>query len=207
MPTLQSLMAFFSASLVLAISPGPDNIFVLTQSALYGRLAGLLVTAGLCTGLLVHTAIVALGVAALISASPFLFAFLKTVGALYLLYLAWLHFKAQPVDFTLQQKGLTPTQLYRRGIIMNVSNPKVSVFFLAFLPQFTNPEAGPIVLQMIVLGGLFIVATIVIFGSIALSAGTIGSRLKKSPKIQQIMLRTTGIILTGLALALLFTQQ
>jgi threonine/homoserine/homoserine lactone efflux protein len=127
---IEVLGTLFAASVVLALAPGPDNIFVLTQSALHGRSASLLVTMGLCTGLLVHTAAVSFGVAALIQTSQYAFTILKFAGAAYLLYLAWQAIRAArskiPVDANSQ---LTAGQLYRRGIIMNVTNPKVSILF------------------------------------------------------------------------------
>ena len=140
------LLTFFAASLLLGIAPGPDNIFVLTQSAVYGVRAGLATTLGLVTGLCVHTTAVALGVAALFQTSPLAFAILKYVGAAYLLYLAWLSFRAGALLTHAPDGGRTAFPgygvLYRRGIVMNVTNPKVTLFFLAFLPQFCNPALG-----------------------------------------------------------------
>lgn len=201
-------LAFFAASLVLALAPGPDNIFVLTQSLLHGWRKGLSVTLGLCTGLLGHITLVGGGVAALIQASPLLFTALKSVGAFYLLYLAWGALRA-----TARQSSdhgtapvLTLAQLYRRGIIMNVTNPKVSIFFLAFLPQFTRPEQGSVLVQVLWLGLLFIAATILIFGGLALLAGTLGARLQQSARTQNWLNRASAAIFAALALHLLFAQ-
>lgn len=203
-----TLIAFFMASILLALAPGPDNIFVLTQSALRGKLAGLLVTLGLCTGLIVHTTAVAFGVAAIFKASALAFTALKLVGAGYLLYLAWRIFRASAETIaTGQRSELSYGRLYRRGIIMNVTNPKVSIFFLAFLPQFANPARGSLTLQMLLLGGVFIVSTILIFGGIALLAGTIGGWFNRSPRTQVIMNRLAGTVFVGLALKLATVQQ
>ena len=138
----QTLAAFFATALFLAVVPGPDNVFVLTQSALRGKRAGLWVVLGLCTGLLVHTGAVALGVAALFERSRLAFDLLKYAGAAYLLYLAWqsLRAPAMTVDSGEGERS-GAGKLYLRGIVMNVTNPKVSIFFLAFLPQFLAP--GP----------------------------------------------------------------
>lgn len=199
-----ALATFAVASILLDLAPGPDNIFVLTQSALYGRRAGFMVTLGLCTGLVVHTSLVAFGVAALIQASPVAFTVLKTVGAGYLLYLAWGAFRtrasALPADGV---PGLTSLQYYRRGIIMNVSNPKVSVFFLAFLPQFADPANGPMAPQIFLLGAIFMALALVIFGAIAILAGTLGDQLRRSPRIQVNMNRVVGLVFVVLALKLL----
>ena len=200
----ETLAAFFAASLLLGLAPGPDNLFVLTQSALYGRSSGLAVTGGLCTGLVVHTLAVALGVAVVFQSSALAFTALKLAGAAYLLWLAWQALRAPAA--ALGGNGGGPAgllRLYRRGIIMNVTNPKVSLFFLAFLPQFAAPERGPLPLQIGLLGIAFIVATILVFGGIALLAGTLGNWLQRSAGVQRLLNRLAGVVFAGLALALL----
>lgn len=201
---LETIAAFFLASLLLALAPGPDNIFVLTQAALRGKFAGLAVTMGLCTGLIVHTSAVALGIAVIFKTSALAFTVLKTLGACYLLYLAWQAFRTSGGPIGLGKKSdLTLPMFYRRGIIMNITNPKVSIFFLAFLPQFADPARGPLYLQIIFLGLIFIAATILVFGSISLLAGTIGDKLSHSAGARTIMNRIAGGIFVCLALKLL----
>ena len=198
-----TLTLFCTASVLLALAPGPDNIFVLTQSAIKGRLVGLVVTLGLCTGLLVHTTAVALGVAALFQASALAFNLLKYAGAAYLLYLAWGAFRAGAsalLDKADQETSWL--RFYLRGIVMNVTNPKVSIFFLAFLPQFTNPAKGSLPLQLIMLGGVFILATLLVFGGIAVLAGWLGQQLRQSERAQLLLNKTAGVIFAGLALKL-----
>ncbi len=208
MLSLEILSAFFIASVVLAMAPGPDNLFVLTQSALRGRLAGLLVTLGLATGLLVHTAAVSLGVAVIFQASAVAFTVLKLIGAAYLIYLAWQAFKASATQISGQAgRTLSRWQLYRRGIIMNVTNPKVSIFFLAFLPQFADPQLGSLTLQLLLLGAVFIVATLLVFGGLALAAGSFGEWLSGSARAQKIMNRVAGVVFIGLAAKLVTTQR
>lgn len=200
---METLATFFMASILLGLAPGPDNIFVLTQSALRGRAAGLLVTLGLCTGLVVHTTAVAFGVAVIFQASAMAFTALKLFGAGYLLYLAWHAFRAASEKIHAgKPEGMRYATLYRRGIVMNVTNPKVSIFFLAFLPQFADPARGPLTVQMLLLGGVFIVSTILVFGSIALLAGSIGQWLNRSPRTQVVMNRVAGVVFVGLALKL-----
>ncbi len=204
----ETFSAFFLASTLLALAPGPDNVFVLTQSALHGKLSGLVVVFGLCTGLLVHTAAVAFGVAVIFQASTLAFTLLKIIGAGYLLYLAWQIFRATPEQIRMQsdrQKSLGT--LYRRGIIMNVTNPKVSIFFLAFLPQFADPIRGPISLQMIALGGVFITATILVFGAVALVGGALGEWLNSSKSAQRVINWIAGTIFVGLALKLVTAER
>jgi len=198
------LAAFVFVSIALALVPGPDNIFVLTQSALYGRRAGILVTLGLCTGLIFHTVLVAAGVAAIFLASAFAFGLLKLVGVIYLLYLAWLAFHASSTNLKADKaRPLSHFKLYRRGIIMNITNPKVSVFFLAFLPQFTAAANGPIAHQIFLLGGVFMLTTLLVFGGVAVAAGGLGSWLQRSPKAQVYLHRIAGFVFIGLAAKLI----
>lgn len=208
MLSIETFSVFFFASALLAIAPGPDNIFVLTQSALYGRLSGLVVMFGLCTGLLVHTAAVAFGVAVIFQASAVAFTTLKVVGAGYLLYLAWQVLRASPEQIHLNgnpQRGMGA--LYRRGIIMNITNPKVSIFFLAFLPQFADPERGALSLQMVALGGIFILATILVFGAVALIGGALGDWLNRSERAQRVVNWIAGTVFIGLALKLVTSER
>lgn len=208
MPTLDTIAVFFVASVALALAPGPDNIFVLTQSALNGRKSGFFVTLGLCTGLLVHTAAVSLGVAAVFQTSALAFNILKMVGAAYLLYLAWLAFRAKPEE--IGRKGASSLglrKLYLRGVIMNITNPKVAIFFLAFLPQFADPSVGSITIQMLLFGAVFILAALLVFGSIAWSAGFLGEWLQRSQRAQVVMNRVAGTIFAGLALRLVTSER
>jgi threonine/homoserine/homoserine lactone efflux protein len=208
MMTPETLLTFFSASLLLGLAPGPDNIFVLTQSALRGRGAGVAVTLGLCTGLVGHSLAVSFGVAVIFQTSALAFTTLKFIGAAYLVYLAWQAFRAPAEAIAIRQSGGPGyARLYRRGIVMNITNPKVSIFFLAFLPQFADPAAGPVWLQLLLLGGLFIVATILVFGTIALLAGTLGQTLNRSQRIRKNLNRVAGTVFAGLALKLATTER
>lgn len=212
MLSFDSLALFFLSSIALGLAPGPDNIFVLTQSALYGRMAGLLVTLGLCTGLIVHTMAVAFGVAVIFQTSELAFSALKVIGAAYLLYLAWGAWKAGASPLPQegaqnQPNALSYKKLYLRGIVMNLTNPKVAIFFLAFLPQFADPAQGSIPLQMLLLGLLFIVASLLVFSAIAWGAGVLGQKLRRSSRWQQIMNRTASLIFIALAIRLATTER
>lgn len=202
------LFMFFTTSVLLALSPGPDNLFVMTQAGRHGRKAGLLVTLGLCTGLLFHTAAVTFGLAALFKASAAAFTILKFTGACYLLYLAWKAFRAGTESGpTAAADQLNSVSLYRRGIIMNITNPKVSIFFLAFLPQFTDPAKGPLSAQLLLLGGVFIIAAMVVFGAISILAGVFGERFRGSAHAQKVLNRAAAGIFAGLALKLALAQR
>ncbi len=204
MLTLDVALAFFGVSILLALSPGPDNLFVLALSAAHGRRAGMRVVLGLCTGLVGHTLAVAAGLAAMFAASPAAFTALKLGGAAYLLYLAWLSLRPErrAAPDAARPQTRVDTGLYRRGIIMNLTNPKVSLFFLALLPQFTAPQRGSVVLQIVWLGVLFMLATLVVFGLIAWFAGLLGERLQRSPGLRRLMQRLSGVVFLGLALKL-----
>lgn len=205
---LNTILMFIAASALLGFAPGPDNIFVLTQSILYGRSAGFIITLGLCTGLLFHTTVVALGVAALFKTSVIAFNVLKYLGAAYLLFLAWKAFRASAGGITIEKDREVPSwRLYRRGIIMNVTNPKVSIFFLAFLPQFADPARGAMTLQLVLLGLMFIAVTIIVFGLISQLAGVIGAWLQRSGKFEKILNMTAGTVFAALAVKLAITNQ
>lgn len=208
MITIESLITFIFASALLGLVPGPDNIFVLMQSALYGRKSGVLVTLGLCSGLIVHTTIVAFGVAAIFQTSVLAFNLLKIIGAGYLLYLAWLAFKARPDKLESHEaKQRSGMALYRRGVIMNITNPKVSIFFLAFLPQFADPNLGSLSLQIFLLGAVFIALTFIIFSAVAFLAGSLGAWLGKSERAQLYLNRIAGTVFCMLALKLATTSR
>jgi threonine/homoserine/homoserine lactone efflux protein len=203
-----TLMMFIAASTALAFAPGPDNIFVLTQSIVNGRSAGIKITFGLCTGLIFHTTIVALGVSVIFQTSFVAFNILKFCGVAYLLFLAWKSLRASSSRIELGEKSaLTSLQLYRRGIIMNITNPKVSIFFMAFLPQFTDPARGSITLQLIFLGIIFILVTIAVFSLISQLAGVIGRRLTGSARGERILNMIAGVVFVSLAIKLVCTGQ
>jgi threonine/homoserine/homoserine lactone efflux protein len=201
-------LLFITASAALSIAPGPDNIFVLTQSAVHGRKAGILITFGLCTGLLVHISAVTFGVAAILKTSAVAFTALKIVGATYLLYLAWQSFRSGVTQITAENsKPINARRLYVRGILMNTTNPKVAIFFLAFLPQFADPSRGSISMQLVTLGALFMLTALVIFCAIAWTAGYIGEWIKNSKRAQIYINRLAGTIFVLLACRLAISKQ
>jgi threonine/homoserine/homoserine lactone efflux protein len=173
-----------------------------------GRRSGLIVTAGLCTGLVVHILRVAFGVAAIFKTSAIAFAALRIVGATYLLYLAWQAFRAgDPLSATDGEGRISAKALYARGILMNLTNPKVAIFFLAFLPQFADPSRGPISIQIIMLGVVFMATACVIFSGIAWAASRIGEWLSKSKRGRVGINRLAGMVFVLLALRLAFDTQ
>lgn len=190
----------------MGLAPGPDILFVLTQSALYGARAGFATTCGLITGLFVHITAVSLGVAALFQSSETAFNVLKFAGAAYLLYLAWLSFRSGTSKASLQ-KAQFPGYgtLYRRGVIMNITNPKVTLFFLAFLPQFCAPERGSVALQVMELGLLFMLAAFLVLTAVSALGGRLAHWFNSSPRGQMLMHRVAGLVFVALAVMLIFS--
>ncbi len=214
MLSLDTSLTFFAASVMLALVPGPDNVFVLLHSATHGWRSGLLVVLGLCTGLLFHTAAVALGLAALMASSSFAFTALTLLGAVYLLWLAWQSWNApvhssdatSSLDNPVPDFILSSRQTYSRGVLMNITNPKVAIFFLAFLPQFVVANQGAVGLQILLLGGIFMVATLFTFGAIAFLAGRFGQVFQSSTIAQRSLNRLASLVFCALALRLLVTN-
>ena len=182
---IETLLSFALATSILAISPGPDNIFVLTQSIANGKKNGLATVFGLISGCLVHTALLAFGVSSIIAASETIFFIIKLFGVFYLLYLAYKVFKADASIVLSKDKTdhKTTKELFKQGFIMNVLNPKVTIFFLAFFPGFLFSDNLSKVKQFYILGFLFMFVSLLIFSSIAILAGTISSYIEKNKNI------------------------
>ncbi|AXT60626.1 LysE family translocator [Aquimarina sp. AD10] len=203
------LYTFMITTAILSISPGPDNIFVLMQSVINGKKYGLATVAGLMSGCLIHTTLVAFGVSILIKQSDTLFFIIKLFGALYLFFLAYKVFRSD-ASVNLSETGIpkkTLGQLFRQGFVMNVLNPKVSIFFLAFFPGFLFSESLSNVLQFYILGFLFILVSFLIFGSIAVMSGAISEYLKKSAKIGVVLKWLQIIVFIGIAIFILLSEK
>lgn len=182
---MEILISFILAVSILAISPGPDNIFVLMQSVVHGKKYGLATIIGLMTGCIVHTTFVAIGISAIIKENNTIFLGIKILGAVYLLYLAYKVITGGS-EISMSTKKIdkkTPFQLFKIGFIMNVLNPKVTLFFLALFPGFLFSEILPISLQFYILGSLFILVSFVVFSLIAILGGTISEKIKTSKNI------------------------
>ena len=215
MPTWEVLITFFGVAVLLGLSPGPDNLFVLVQSAQRGWRVGLCVVLGLCVGIVGHITAVALGLAAVVAASPMLFIAIKLCGAAYLLYMAWGAWHA-PVAVAETARAQTQRDVLTlqtalkwagRGTVMNLTNPKVLIFFLAFLPQFADPVRGSVGLQVMVLGCVFMLATLLVFGSIACGSGLFGQILQRSARAQRWLNRIAATVFGALALRLVMVQR
>jgi threonine/homoserine/homoserine lactone efflux protein len=203
------LSAFILATAALAIAPGPDNIYVLTQSISNGIKYGLSTTAGLITGCIVHTTFLAFGVSVLIKENDQIFFVVKLFGAFYLFYLAYKVYRNRAhitLDNTeIPKKSLS--QLFRQGFIMNVLNPKVTIFFLAFFPGFLFSEDLNTVIQFYVLGLLFMIVTFIIFSSIAILSGAIAEQIKKHSGIELFLRWLQIVVFSGIGIFLLFSDN
>ena len=203
------MLEFFIAALVIGIAPGPDNLFVLAQSATYGARLGFCIILGLCTGIALQICLLVAGVSALIAASPTAFFVIQCLGAAYLLYLAYKSFGVKvgtvEIDGDAIESNNVPSarKLYLRGVIMNMTNPKVILFILSLIPPAVRLDR-PIhpSLQMAIFGAEFIVATMIVFGSIALLAGTVKKYLLTSPKANRNLNWFSGCVFVLLAIAL-----
>ena len=203
------LFSFVLATSALACSPGPDNIYVLMQSITNGKQYGLATVAGLISGCIVHTTLVAFGVSAIIKENDNLYFAIKLFGALYLFYLAYKVFKGDSRiimnNNNVPKKSLM--QLFKQGFIMNVLNPKVSIFFLAFFPGFLFSNSMSTVLQFYVLGFLFMAVSLVIFSTIAILAGSISDYIKQSKNIGVVLKWLQIVVFVGIAIFILISKK
>ena len=229
------MLEFFIAAIVVALAPGPDNLFVLAQSATHGAKAGFCIICGLCTGILVQTGLLVVGVSALIAASPVAFFVIQCLGAAYLVYLAYKSFQVRAgvvissefgvrnsesgvrsSEFGVRNsesgvrnseldksQSLSARRLYLRGIIMNLTNPKAILFALSFIPPAVKMDSplNPSV-QMLILGSEFVVATFIVFGTVALLAGAVKKFMLNSPKANRNLNWFSGAVFLFMAVAL-----
>ncbi len=207
--TLPQAAGFLAAAVLVTLAPGPDNLLVLSLGMARGRAQGVAFGLGCALGCLNHTLLAALGVSALIAASPPAFTALKVAGGVYLIWLGAQAIRHARVLGTPQAgKGPpeTPGKLFVKGLVANAINPKVILFFLAFLPQFVDSGRGHAAWQIAQLGVLFTFAAVVVFGAIGWFAGSIGERLARRPAIGAWLDRVAGGIFVALGLRLLVVQ-
>jgi threonine/homoserine/homoserine lactone efflux protein len=199
---------FITISWALIIAPGPDMLYVITRGMTHGRRAGILSAIGVICGILVHTTAAALGLTLIFQTSAFAFLAVKYLGAIYLIYLglkAW----RDKSSFSLQTSLSTVSshQLFWQGVLSNVLNPKIAIFFLAFLPQFVDKESGQVTLQLILLGLTFACFGLCFLVAVGYSSGAIGSWLTRRPHYSPLLQRLAGGVLIGLGVRLALTEQ
>ncbi|MEC9108592.1 MAG: LysE family translocator [Bacteroidota bacterium] len=203
------LISFSIASFLLALAPGPDNFFVLTFSAKYGKTLGLFTVLGLVSGCLVHTTLVAFGVSTLIINNDFLFSLLMYVGAFYLLFIAFKVYKSDNSIKELDQANnqIGKFKVFVNGFLMNILNPKVLAFFLAFFPTFIFSESINPLIQFYILGGIFMIITLIVFSSIAIFSSLIYRNFKKYRFYTDLLKWLNIIVLISIAIIILFSEN
>ncbi|WP_025898511.1 LysE family translocator [Sneathiella glossodoripedis] len=177
LPELSTVILYLSAVFMLTIAPGPDIIYVAMRGLAQGWKAGLIAALGLVTGIFVHILLAALGLSAILASSPVLFAIVKYAGAAYLVYIGWQIYKSPAVSIGADNRQLAIGHIYRQTILMSILNPKVALFFLAFLPQFVDTSSEYITVQFIIFGVLFQLTALLIMGFVGLFAGAITAKL------------------------------
>lgn len=205
---LSLILGFIAATLALALMPGPDNIYVLTESISKGWRQGVSITSGLISGCLIHTTLVATGLSVFVFNYPSVYNILKFAGAAYLLYMAYGAYKEQPMALNLGGKQARDSfwPLFRKGFIMNVLNPKVTLFFIVLLPQFVSNNGFSPMWQMMILGLIFMAISFPVFASVAMLAGKAASLVNK-PIFWEITKWIKVLVLVGLAVLLGFSER
>lgn len=203
---LTNLYLFIITSFFLCLAPGPDNIFVLNLGMTRGIKAAIITTLGLCTGLIFHTSAAVFGISLILISWENLFNLIKYLGAIYLLYIAFNIFIHRNSSLNFDNKNSTKElkKLYIKGFFMNILNPKVSIFFLAFFPQFVNESLGNIQIQMMILGLVFIVMTIFVFSSIGISANIFSKKIVENINALKYLNIVTSFILFIMSIKLAF---
>lgn len=202
-----TMFYFIAASVALTIAPGPDNLFVLSQGITRGKKPAIITALGMCSGISVHTIAAACGISAVFYSSVLAFNLVKYAGSAYLLYLAYMTLKHRSSLKLSTPDNRSSLELYKRGFIMNVLNPKVAMFFLAFLPQFVSPTTEHFALQMLLLGFIFMVQGVVIFCLIGYFAGCIGSFILQRPRLAGYFDWLTAGIFTSLGIRLALVER
>ncbi|GGD48394.1 LysE family translocator [Malaciobacter pacificus] len=204
-----NLLMFILSAILLSLSPGPDNIYVLTLGISKTKKAAVVTTLGLCSGLVIHTLAAALGISVIFQVSQIAFDIVKYIGAIYLLYIAYQIFKHRndPISLEQTQNEVEYKKLYLRGFIMNILNPKVSIFFLAFLPQFVDTSSSNIPLQMIFLGLIFIIVAFIIFSIIGILGNILRQKVLAKKEVFSYLNIFTSLVLVGLSIKLALSSR
>ena len=205
---IESLYLFSLATMALALSPGPDNIYVLTQSLTNGAKSGIATTAGLISGCIVHTTLLAFGVSIIITTSPILFYSIKVFGACYLIFLAWKVFRSDSkINLGTKASRKSYGQLFKQGVIMNLVNPKVLIFFLAFFPGFLWEPSENRVTQFYIVGITFMIVSFMVFSGLVLLGGGISSYMVNHKNTGTILKWLQIIVFVGIAVYILLPEN
>jgi threonine/homoserine/homoserine lactone efflux protein len=208
MPASPTIMLFMVSALALNLSPGPSILYILSRSIGQGREAGLVSVFGLATATMIHAMAAALGLSTLFVYSPVAFAVVKYLGAAYLIYLGLSALLSRGALQPMRAAAPIPlAAIYRQGVVTDLLNPKVALFFIAFLPQFVDPQAGSPALQILFFGLLFHVTGVPVNLMVALAGGRLAAVLARRPSWARLQSRISGVILVGLGLRLALSEQ
>lgn len=201
-------LIFLSASFALNIAPGPDLLFIFTKTVSGGKKVGIAASLGVCTGALFHVVIAAVGLSAILFTSAIAFTFVKIIGVTYLLYLAYQAFTTAGISFEIDKKKATQIhsesafQAFKQGVLIDILNPKVAIFFMAFLPQFLREGHGSNSYQLLLLGSIVILIAIIVEAVFVLFASKISHQFRENPKYNQWLNRVVGTVFIALGIKL-----
>lgn len=214
MPDASTLALFAAACLALAVTPGPDMLLVASRSAAQGRAAGFMALAGVHTGLYGHALAAALGLSGLFLAVPYAYDAVRYAGAAYLVYLAWQAFRGGGASPDTSPRGTDPArqkvlagQAFRQGLVTNLLNPKVALFVLALFPQFVQPDAGPVAVQILVLASVLNAIGFAVNGAVVLAASRLGTAFTGRNRFGRVPQYLLGAVFAGLAVRLAFDAR
>ena len=208
MPDAHSLLLFILAGLALNVTPGPDMLYIVARSSTEGRRAGIVSALGVGAGTLVHIAALTLGLAAVLRSVPLAYDAVRLAGAGYLIYLGIRALLHSPTSAPVTIERASLWAIFRQGVVTNVLNPKVALFFLAFLPQFVDPSRGAPAVQMAVLGLIFDVNGTLVNISVAVGAHSVASLfMGQQSRNARIMGRATGVLFIGLGARVAFMRK
>ena len=207
MPDSNTMLLFVPAALALLIVPGPAVLYIIARSVSQGIGAGMASAMGLSTGAAVHVALASLGISAVIAASTTAFYAMKILGAAYLIYLGVQKLRARSQADVSDNANGTMWRVFRQGIVVNVLNPKLALFFVALLPQFVDPAAGSATLQIAVLGTILVLLGMVTDAAYALGAGSVSGYLRRHPESQRRLDLASAITYITLGIAAAFSSR
>lgn len=208
MPEVSTLLLFAAAALAMLLIPGPSVLYIVTRSVAQGRGAGLVSVLGIHVGSAVHVAAAVFGLSALLASSATAFTIVKYLGVAYLVWLGIQQLRSRSYETEPERAApASARRTFSEGVVVNVLNPKTAIFFLAFLPQFTDPARGPVWLQLAVLGACFIGLGMITDGAYALTAGTLAGRLRRTLRARRRLNRASGAVYLGMGLTAALTGE
>ncbi|MGP4717074.1 LysE family translocator [Psychrobacter sp. T6-6] len=210
---IEDYLGFILAAILLNLTPGTDSMYIITRSVSQGQTAGFYSVLGITSGILVHTLLASLGLSVLIASSPVAFMIVKYIGAAYLCYLGLKMLLSKNSNSianslskderTIDKQNVDSWQIYKQGVLTNVFNPKVALFFLAFFPQFIDASYAYGMLSFLMLGLTFATSGFIWCLCLALLAARFSIRLRENPSIETILNRISGVVFVGLGIKLL----